>query len=143
MPFHRHQRFAHPGSESAPNFTERVQDIFSLCRHRLLLIQHVAGVAVLCAQAQYILASDTCDGAFQDSGTRSSLADLLSYFRSHPRVFRLSHQSQRLLDLLVSNQTEEWRLLKLHSQALAQRVVEYRIARLIVEIGEDESVLVG
>ena len=59
-----------------------------------------------------------------------SLADLLRDFRSQPCVFRLSHQSQRLLHLPVRNQAEERRLLKLHGQSLAQRVVKYRIARL-------------
>ena len=55
--------------------------------------------------------------------------------------FGLSHQSQRLLDLPVRNQAEERRLLKLHGQSLAQRVVKYRIAGLVLEVREDDRVL--
>ena len=84
-----------------------------------------------------------CDRAFQNSRTCGSLADLLRDFRSQPRVFRLSHQRQRLLDLPVRNQGEERRLLKLHGQSLAQRVVKHRIAGLVVEIREDNGVLLG
>ena len=38
--------------EFARHLAERVQDIFSSRGYRLLLIQNVSGVAVLCAQAQ-------------------------------------------------------------------------------------------
>ena len=100
MLFHRGQRFAHPGSEFTGDLTERVQDIFSPRRPDLLLIQNISGVAVLGAQAQHILASQACDRAFQNRGAAGSLADLLRDFRSQPRIFRLSHQRQRLLDLL-------------------------------------------
>ena len=110
----------------------------------LLLVQNVSGVAVLRAQAQHILASKACDRAFQNRArlpVRSQTCWASS--TSQLRVFRLSHQSQRLLDLAVRNQAEERRLLKLHRQSLAQRVVKHRIAGLIVEIREDNGILVG
>ena len=143
MLFHRSQRFAYPGSEFTRDLTESVQDIFSPRHLHLLLIDNVSRVAVPRAQAQYILASKAGDRAFQNHGTCRSLADLLSHFRSQPRLFRLSHQSQLLLDLPVRNQAEERRLLKLHGQSLAQRVVEHRVACLVIEIREDNRVLVG
>src|SRR4029077_10673725 len=138
--FNRGLRFARQGSESTGDLTERVQDIFSPRHLRLLLINNVSCVAVLRAQAQYILASKAGDRAFQNHSTCSSLADLLSHFRSQPRLFRLSHQSQRLLDLPVRNQAQERRLLKLDGQSLAQRVVKDSIACLVIEIGEDNRV---
>ena len=61
--------------------------------------------------------------------------------RGQPRIFRLSHQRQRLLDLLIRNQAEERGLLKLHGQSLAQRVVKHRIAGLVLEVREDDRVL--
>ena len=143
MLFHGRKRFAHPGSEFASDLAESVEDIFSPGRLDLLLVEKVSGAAVLGAQAQHILASQSRDRAFQNRGTPGSFADLLSDFRSQPRIFRLTHQSQRLLDLLVPNQTEERRLLKLYRQSLAQRVVKYRIAGLVVEIREDNRILVG
>src|SRR5439155_4778671 len=72
-----------------------------------------------------------------------SLADLLSHVRRQSRLFRLSHQSQLLLDLPVRNQAEERRLLKLHGQSLAQRVVKHSVTCLVIEIREDNRVLVG
>ena len=57
--------------------------------------------------------------------------------------FGLSHQRQRLLDLLIRNQAEERGLLKLHGQPLAQRVVKHRVAGLVLEIREDNRVRVG
>ncbi len=79
---------------------------------RLLLVEDISGIAGLRAQAQNILASKARDRAFENRGAPGSLADLLRDFRSQPRIFRLPHQSQRLLDLLVRNQTEERRLLQ-------------------------------
>ena len=143
MLFHRRQRFAHPGSEFTRDLTERIQDVFSPRRLDLLLIQNASGVAVPGAQAQHILAAKAGDRAFQNCGACGSLADLLSEFRSQPRLFRLSHQRQLLLDLPVRNQAEERRLLKLHGQSLAQRVVEHRVTGLVLEIREDNRVLVG
>ena len=143
MPFHRRQRFAHLGSELARDLTERVQDIFSPRRHRLLLVQNAAGIAVPGAQAQHVLAAEAGDRAIQNCGARGSLTDLLREFRSQPRLLRLSHQRQLLLDLPVRNQAEERRLLKLHRQSLAQRVVEDRVTSLVVEIRENNRVLLG
>ena len=143
MLFHRAQRFADPGSEFARDLTERVQDIFSPRHLHLLLIDSVSSVAVPRAQAQDILASKAGDRAFQNHGACRSLADLLRHIRRQPRLFRLSHQRQLLLDLPVRNQAEERRLLKLHGQSLAQRVVKHRVAGLVLEIREDNRVLLG
>ena len=81
--------------------------------------------------------------AFQNRSASGSLAHLLSSFRGEPSVFWLSHKSQRLLDLSVRNQAEERRLLKLHGQSLAQRVVIHRVTGLVIEIREDNRVSVG
>ena len=89
MLFHRGQRFAHPGSEFARDLAERVEDVLSPRRLDLLLIQNVPGIAVLCSQAQDILASEAGDRAFQNRGASGSLADLLRDFRSQPRILRL------------------------------------------------------
>ena len=95
------------------------------------------------AKAQDVLASKAGDRAFQNHGTGRSLADLLGHVRRQPRLFRLSHQRQLLLDLPVRDQAEERRLLKLDRQSLAQRVVKHRVTGLVVEIREDNRVLVG
>ena len=67
MLFHRSQRFAHPGSEFRAIWLREFRTSSLPCRLDLLLIQNVSRVAVPCAQAQHILASKTCDRAFQDS----------------------------------------------------------------------------
>ena len=142
--FHGGQRFAHPGSEFARDLTESVQDVFSPRRLRLLLIQNVSRVAVPRAQAQYVLASQACDRAFQNRGARGSLADLAAR----------SPESAAHLSAVPSDASVCWtcrseiRLRngdcsQLYGQSLAQRVVKYRIAGLILEIGQDNGVLVG
>src|SRR5580692_9475294 len=74
--FHCGQRFANPDSELASDLTERVEDVLSPCSVDLLLIEGISCVAALGAQAQHILAPEACDGAFQNRGAGSSLADL-------------------------------------------------------------------
>ena len=54
-----------------------------------------------------------------------------------------AHQLQCLIYPALGNQGEKGRLLKLYRESLLQRVVEYRIARLVVEIGKNDGVLVG
>src|SRR3954454_13374804 len=143
MLFDSGKRFSDPGSELAGNLAQSVHDILSLGRLGLLLVEDITGIAGLRLQAQHVLASQACDGALQNRGAPGSLADFPRDFRSEPRSFRLTHQSQRLQDLLVPNQTEERRLLKLYQQPLAQRVVEHRIACLIIEIRQNDGVLAG
>ena len=89
------------------------------------------------------MAPKACDRAVHHCRACGSLTDLLRDLRGQPRIFRLSHQRQRLLDLLIRNQAEERRLLKLHGQPLAQRVVKNRIAGLILKLREDDGVFVG
>ena len=48
---------------------------------------------------------------------------------------------KRLVHLAVGNQVEKGGLLQLHRESLLQRVVEYAVAGLVVEIGEDNRVL--
>ena len=137
------QRFAYPGSELAGNLAQSIQDILSPGRLRLLLVEDITGITGLRLQTQNILASKASNRAIKNRGAPGSLTDFPRDFRSQPGIFRLTHQSQRLLDLLISDQTEKRRLLKLYRQPLAQRVVKYRIARLVVEIREDEGIPVG
>ena len=59
-----------------------------------------------------------------------------------PRVRRLAHQTQHLLNTLLGDEAEKWRLLKLYRQSLAKRPVKHRVAGRVVEIGEDNRVLV-
>ena len=59
-----------------------------------------------------------------------------------PRVRRLAHQTQHLLDTLLGDEAEKWRLLQLYRQSLAKRPVKHGVAGRVVEIGEDNRVLV-
>src|SRR5258708_34773230 len=89
-----------------------------------------------------MLVSETGNRAIQDGGACGSLADFPSELRSKPRIRRLAHQTERLLDSLVRDEAEERRLLELHGQPLAKRPVEHGVARRVDEIGEDNRVLV-
>jgi len=57
-------------------------------------------------------------------------------------VRRLTHQLQQLMDAVLGDEAEKWRLLQLYGQSLAKRAVEHRVAGAVVEIGEDNRVLV-
>ena len=52
------------------------------------------------------------------------------------------HELQGLIDFALGNQAEKGRLLELYRKSLPQRVVEHRIARLVVEICEHNCVFV-
>jgi len=67
----------------------------------------------------------------------------LVQLRSEPRICRLAHQTQRPLDALVGDEAEERGLFQLHRQSLAKRSIKYRVASLILEIGQDNGVLLG
>ena len=61
MFFYAGERFPDLRSELAGNSTESIKNIlFSRCL-RLLIIEGISGAAVLCAQPQHVLASQSCD----------------------------------------------------------------------------------
>ena len=91
--FDRGQRFADSLPEFTGNLTQHIQNVFFFRCLRLLLIQDVPGAAVLCAQTQYVLASEAGDRAIQNGRASGSLADFLGELRSQPRIRRLAHQS--------------------------------------------------
>ena len=70
---------------------------------------------------------------------QTSLCDL----RRQPVTGRTAHQLQCLIHLALGKQVEKGRLLKLYRESLLQRVVKYRVAGLVVEIGENNGVFVG
>ena len=72
-----------------------------------------------------------------------ALADLAGDLRRQPVIRRTPHQLQCRVHFVVGNQFEKRRLLKLNRKSLLQRVVEYAVAGLVVEIGEDNRVLIS
>jgi hypothetical protein len=58
-------------------------------------------------------------------------------------MFGLAHQGESLRDTLVGNEAEKWRLLQLRGKALAQGVIEDRVAGGVSEVGQDDGVFVG
>src|SRR5215472_4733077 len=143
MLFDRSERFASFGPEFPSDLTERVGNVLTARCLDLLLIQRAAGATVSGSQAQNILASEPRNRTFQCCGASDPIADLPGDFRSEPRVFGLSHQRQRLLNLLVWNHAQVWRLLQFNRQPLAEGIVKHRIACLVVEVGEYDRVLFG
>ena len=59
------ERFADARPERAGDLAQRVQDLFLPRRLHLLLVEDVAGAAVLGAQAQHVLASEAGNRAFE------------------------------------------------------------------------------
>ncbi len=137
------QRLTEPLSHLNRNPTQRLQNSFlpfCLC----LLFRHdVSRSAVSGAQPQNVLAAEHCDGAFQNRGTTGSLTDLAGDLRSKPRLGRPVHETEYLLRSLVRDETEERRLFQLHRQSLAERLVKYRIACLVLKLSQDHRILRG
>ena len=144
MLFHRGERFAHPGSELASDLAQRIEDILSPGRLRLLLVEDITGIAGFRSQTQNVLASKARNRALENRGAPGSLADLLARFQeSAAHLFGRPIRASVCWTCWSDIKFKVRRLLKLHGQPLAQRVVKYRIAGLILEIREDNGILVG
>src|SRR5215469_13880584 len=76
---------------------------------------------------QAVFRADLRNGAMQDSSAVGSLANLLRDLRSKAGVGRLVHLSQRLLNTLLGDDGEEWRLSELGFETLAKRPIEHGI----------------
>ena len=135
------QRLAQPGPDLNRNSAQRIQDLFFPSCLRLLLREDISGAAVSGAQPQDVLASEPRNRAFQNRGAAGALADLPGDLRSEPRLGRPVHQAQYLLDALVRDESEERGLFQLHGQPLAKRLIEHRIAGLILEFPQNNRVL--
>src|SRR5262249_32160447 len=83
------------------------------------------------------------DPTFQNHLAAPPLTDLLSDGTNDTFVRRALHKLKGLSNLLIWHETEKRGLLKLHSQSLFQRVVEYWITRGVVEVRQDRDVFVG
>src|ERR1700739_1538133 len=88
------------------------------------------------------MVAESRDGTLQHGGAGGALTDFARELRSQTRIGRLAHHAQRLLDAVLWNKAQEWRLFKLHGQTLPQCAVENGIAGGICEVREDEGVLV-
>ena len=137
------ERFSDSRSDASRDLTESAQNIFFPRRLRLLVGENVAGCAVRRAQAENVLAAKHRDRSFQHGGAGRPDANALRDGGSQSRIRRLVHQWQRSSNVLVGDETEERRLLKLYRKSLSQRVVEHRIAGRVGELREHDRVLVG
>jgi hypothetical protein len=115
---HCTERFANAGSELTRNVAEDVQHIFFSCCLHLFLIENVSRSAIPCPQAQHVLATETCDRAFQDSGARRALTD-------KSRVHRLAHQTQHTISAFFRDKAQKGRLLKAAPPGLAAACRRY------------------
>jgi len=114
-------------SELSRDLTERVQDIFSPRNLYLLLINRVPEVQFLARKPRTYWLPRL---AMEPSRTRALAvrSQICCATSDVSRAcFGLSHQRQLLLDLAIRKQIQERRLLQLHRQSLAQRVVEHRV----------------
>ena len=82
-------------------------------------------------------------GRWNFLGWHGREADFACHFGCQPVAGPAPHQLQCLIHFAVGKQSEKRRLPQLHGQALPQRVVEHRIAGLIVEVRQNDRVLVS
>ena len=116
---------------------------FLACRLLLRFRQQVARVAAHCLQANHVLAAQPRNRADQHRLAARALADLAGDLGRQPLPGRTPHPLQCFVHRAVGDQVEKGGLLQFYRESLLQRVVEYTVAGLVVEIGEDKRVLVG
>ena len=104
------ERFADSGSEFAGDLTQGIQDVFFLGRLHLLFIEDVSGAAVLGAQPQRRTGFRGWQSSLPGRRRCRFARRFPGELRSQPRIRRLAHQTQRLLDALVGDEAEEGRL---------------------------------
>ena len=119
-------RFTQFLADLSGHLTQRAENIFLSCHLRLLVGDDVASGAVLRPQGQDVLTTHAGDRSIEHRGACRSDAHSLSNLGSQPRIRRLLHHRQRFSDAFLRDEAEERRLLKLHRESLAQRVVEHR-----------------
>ena len=82
----RREGFSGSRSEVCRNLAQDIQDVFLACRSLLLVVENVAGAAVLRPKSQNVLTAKAGNRTFEDSRASSSLADVLREFGRHSRV---------------------------------------------------------
>ena len=140
---HRAERFAQLAAQADRRSVQSLEHRFLARRLLLRFGQHVPRVAVHRLQANHVLAAQPGNRAGQHGLAARALADLARHLRRQPVTGGTAHQLQCLVHLALGNQVEKGRLLKLYRESLLQRVVEDRVAGLVVKVGEDDGVFVG
>ncbi len=128
------ERFADSASVFARDPSSVVcQNVFLFRNLHLLLIENAVRAASPGAKAQKILAANAIHAPLEDRGAGQTLAYLPRQLRSQTRLRWLAHQPQGLLNAVIRDEAQKWRLLKLHREALTQGTVEYRVACFICD----------
>jgi hypothetical protein len=89
------------------------------------------------------VAAQPGDSAAQHRFATSAHTKLAAHVHRDPLVCRPAHQGEGLRDLAIGEHVQERRLLKFHAQSLPECVVEDGVARLVIELGEHDAVLLG
>src|SRR6476646_7282700 len=87
-----------------------------------------------------VVSADLRYGATENGGAIRPLAEFPCNSRREHRIRLLPHQLQCVLHLLVRDNTQEGRLLKLYRKALPQGSIKHGIARAVAEVGKDNGV---
>ena len=140
---HRAERFAELAAQADGCVAQSFEHCL-LARSLLLrLRQHLAGAAVRGFQADDVLAAEAGNRAGQHGLAAGALTDFSGDLGRQAVAGRTAHQFQSLIHLALGKKIEKGRLSELHRQSLLERIVEDRIARLIVEIGKNNGVFFG
>ena len=137
------QRFANPRSEFRGELAEDVQHVFLPRRRELLLVEEISGSAVFGAETEHVLRAEARNRSRDDRRAAGTDAEVARDIAGQSRAGGLPHQLERLADAFRRHDAQKRRLLELHGEPLAQRLVEHRVAGRVREIGEDDGVLVG
>src|SRR5206468_5176337 len=103
----------------------------------LLASEDLAGRAVHRVERNNVRRTQWSDGSREVSLNSKALADLLRQLRRDPLVLGLSQVLQIVVQFGIADKLNERRLLKLDGQRLLQSRIEYWVAGLVGEVGEN------
>src|SRR5262249_33847067 len=118
-----------------------------LCQHLLLgsglalfPSDGLAGRAIVGLQCNQVMTAEWSDGSPEHRFQSLPLANLARNGIGDPLIGRPVHKLKRAANALWWKEVDEWRLLQRELHSLLHCVVEYGIARLVVEVGEQNHV---
>ena len=140
---HRGERLAELPAEPRRRRAHRGEHLFFRRRLRLLLRHDVAGLCVDRFERDDVALAEVGDGAGKQGLQPLALGDVARDRAREALVRRPLHQPQCLPRLLLRKDFQERRLFQRDRQRHFQCTVEHRIARRILEVGQQHDILFG
>ena len=139
----RRKRFAQLRAQAHRGAVERLQHLALAVRAGLFGDERVAGIAVERREADHVVVAEREDRSGDGGPGARALADLERHFADDGRVLRALHDLERRVHLAIGQDLEERRLREVQQQRLPEGPVEDRVARLVLDVAQEDDVAFG